>query len=130
MRHEVARRVIRATAIVAVLATVPLLQRAHISHNAGGGVIASEVLFAWYLDTFCKHIGKAWFWSLALLLFSSHCMLLWRVLERALPATASIGYVRWAVLVVAEAAVFHAITVYVKRAAREQALERRRDSRQ
>ena len=121
---------IRATAIVAVLATVPLLQRAHVSHNAGGGVIASEVLFAWYLDAFCKHIGKAWFWSLALLLFSSHCVLLWRVLERTLPSTMVIGYFGWALLVVAEAAVFHAITVYVKRAAREQALERRRHSRE
>jgi hypothetical protein len=118
--------IIRATAIVALLVTIPLLDYSHVSHNAGGAIVATEVLFAWFLDTFSKSLSKAWFWGVALLLFSSHCVLLWVLLERILPRSSSIGNLGWAALLVPEAILFLFVTLYVKSEARKQALSRRK----
>ncbi|HEU5452805.1 MAG TPA: hypothetical protein VFU76_12505 [Terriglobales bacterium] len=126
MRHNpAASRIIRATAVVVVLFTVPVLQYRQASHHWFGAILASEILFAWFLDTFSGHLARAWFWAVTTFLVSVHCALVWLLLGRWPTASAHISVFLWSVLVVAEAVLFLVVAGCVENEAREQALGRR-----
>lgn len=124
-QNPAASRMIRATAVVVVLFTVPVLQYKQVPHPWFGGILASEILFAWFLDTFSGHLARAWFWAVTIFLFSTHCALLWLLLARWPAAGAHMTGFLWPLLVAAEAVLFLLVAACVEGEAREQALGRR-----
>ena len=127
MRHDpAASRIIRATAVVIVLFTVPVLQYHQVAHNRFAATLATEILFAWFLDTFSGYFSRAWFWAVTTFLFASHFALLWLLLGHLLSRTTYVANLAWAVLVIPEAVLFLAVAASVENEAREQALGRRR----
>ena len=107
---RISKYVIRVATVVAIAITIPLFDHWHVSHSWGGAIVATEVLFGWFLDTFREHLHRMWLWQVSALLFLGHCALLWIFLSLILPRTASIGNFWWAVLLFPEGIVFQAIT--------------------